>query len=103
MYERVLPVKDLVKHRSLFLMGPRQTGKSTLLRHTFPHARYIDLLEANRLQALEAGVEGGRFAALGLCTACRPDLCHSYRREGSSAGRMWLLAAMVGRVNHPSS
>jgi predicted AAA+ superfamily ATPase len=54
MYPRILNVAQLVKHRSLFLLGPRQTGKSTLLRHTFPEARYIDLLEANTFRELSA-------------------------------------------------
>ena len=31
---------------SYFLWGPRQTGKSTLLRATYPAARRIDLLGA---------------------------------------------------------
>ena len=60
MYERALPVKDLIKHRSLFLMGPRQTRKSTLLRRTFPHACYIDLLEANTFRELSAYPESLR-------------------------------------------
>ena len=54
MYKRVLDLKQLVKGRSLFLLGPRQTGKSTLLRRTFPEARYIDLLEANTFRELSA-------------------------------------------------
>ena len=54
MYPRILPLKHLIEHRSLFLLGPRQTGKSTLLRHTFPEARYIDLLEANTFRELSA-------------------------------------------------
>jgi predicted AAA+ superfamily ATPase len=32
--------------RSFFLWGPRQTGKSSLLRATYPDAHYIDLLGA---------------------------------------------------------
>jgi len=31
---------------SFFLWGPRQTGKSTLLRHTYPKAPRIDLLSS---------------------------------------------------------
>jgi len=54
MYPRILNITQLVRHRSLFLLGPRQTGKSTLLRHTFPKARYIDLLEANTFRELSA-------------------------------------------------
>jgi len=38
MHRRLLPVTELVRQRSLFLLGPRQTGKSMLLRRTFPDA-----------------------------------------------------------------
>jgi predicted AAA+ superfamily ATPase len=54
MYRRELPLVDLVRRRSLFLVGPRQTGKSTLLKSTFPDARYVDLLEANTFRELSA-------------------------------------------------
>ena len=54
MYPRVLDLPELVKHRSLFLLGPRQTGKSTLLRQTFPEARYVDLLEADTFREFSA-------------------------------------------------
>jgi hypothetical protein len=55
----------------------------------------LDLIQANRLQALEAGVPEGRIHALGVCTICHPESCHSFRRDGPSAGRMWLLASLV--------
>ncbi len=32
---------------TFFLWGPRQTGKSTLLRETYPHAMWVDLLKAD--------------------------------------------------------
>jgi hypothetical protein len=51
-YSRTVQLSELLTHRSLFLFGPRQTGKSTLLRHTFPAARYVDLLEANTFREL---------------------------------------------------
>ncbi len=48
--------------RSFFLFGPRGTGKSTWLRHVFPDALYLDMLDAsiflelsrdpNRLEAM---------------------------------------------------
>jgi predicted AAA+ superfamily ATPase len=57
MYKRVLPLKELLKHRSLFLLGPRQTGKSTLARQTFPNAAYYDLLEADTFRELSARPE----------------------------------------------
>lgn len=33
--------------RSFFLFGPRGTGKSTWLRHVFPNALYLDMLDAS--------------------------------------------------------
>jgi purine-nucleoside/S-methyl-5'-thioadenosine phosphorylase / adenosine deaminase len=53
----------------------------------------IDLVEANRIQALAAGVPADRIQASGLCTMCRPDLLESYRRDGAAAGRMAGLIA----------
>jgi polyphenol oxidase len=47
----------------------------------------IDLIEANRLQLLRAGVAPGRIYAAGLCTFCGKDF-FSFRRERDSAGRM---------------
>lgn len=52
MYPRSLHLHDLIKQKSLFLLGPRQTGKSTLLRHVFPESRYVDLLEADTFREL---------------------------------------------------
>lgn len=54
MYKRRIDLESLLRHKSLFLLGPRQTGKSTLLRHQFPSARYVDLLEADTFRQLSA-------------------------------------------------
>lgn len=35
---------------TFFLWGPRQTGKSTLLRQTYPDARWLDLLKAEEFR-----------------------------------------------------
>lgn len=59
----------------LFRPGPR--GK--------PH---LDVRAANVRQLEEAGVLPGRVAHVDECTQCRPDLYHSYRREGRGGGRM---------------
>lgn len=45
-YPRTLNLNNLLKHKSLFLFGPRQTGKSTYLTTNYPNARYYNLLEA---------------------------------------------------------
>ena len=57
MYQRILDLKALSKRRSLFLIGPRQTGKSTLLRKMFPKAVFIDLLEADTFRRLSIAPE----------------------------------------------
>lgn len=46
MLERILKLRE-VEDDSLFLWGSRQTGKSTLLRSLFPHARLYDLLKTD--------------------------------------------------------
>lgn len=53
-YKRIINLKEPLRHRSLFLFGPRQTGKTTLLRKIFPAARYYNLLEADTFQELSA-------------------------------------------------
>lgn len=45
MFPGILDLSAAVIHRSLFLLGPRQTGKSTFLRERFPTANHINLLE----------------------------------------------------------
>ena len=57
MYSRVLNLRDIVRHKSVFLFGPRQTGKSTLVRQSFPDAAVYDLLEADTFRELTARPE----------------------------------------------
>lgn len=54
MYTRILDLREIVSKRSVFFLGPRQTGKSTLVRTQFPGARYVDLLEADTFRELSA-------------------------------------------------
>src|SRR5262245_28273714 len=65
MYDRILDLASLLRHRSLFLLGPRQTGKSTLLRLRFPQARYVDLLEADTFRRMSAYPETLRQSLTG--------------------------------------
>lgn len=62
MYQRRLQLEPFSRHKSLFLLGPRQTGKSTLLRHDFPDALYIDLLASEVVRHLAAAPESLRDA-----------------------------------------
>ncbi|HUL75756.1 MAG TPA: peptidoglycan editing factor PgeF [Vicinamibacteria bacterium] len=54
-----------------------------------PNGRpYLDLRAANARQLLRAGVRAEAVHHVEQCTRCRPDLYHSYRRDGRTAGRM---------------
>ncbi len=64
MYNRIVDLKSLIRRKSFFLFGPRQTGKSTLLRHLFPEATFVDLLEANTFRELAARPESLRQSLL---------------------------------------
>ena len=43
-FDRKFNLLDLVKRKSIFLFGPRQTGKSTYLKTNFPSSLSINLL-----------------------------------------------------------
>jgi YfiH family protein len=49
---------------------------------------HLDLRAANSRQLREAGVPQAGIHLLDECTFCRPELYHSYRRDGAGAGRM---------------
>jgi YfiH family protein len=55
---------------------------------------HIDLTESNRAQLIKAGVTPGRIYASNLCTMCRADEFHSFRRDRESAGRMHSFAGI---------
>lgn len=44
-YNRIIDLNSLLAQKSHFLFGPRSVGKSTLIRHQFPEARFYDLLD----------------------------------------------------------
>lgn len=50
MYKRILDLRPTLERKSLFLLGPRQTGKSTYLKAEFPGALYINLLRSSEFQ-----------------------------------------------------
>lgn len=48
----------------------------------------LDLVEVNQRQLVEAGVAEWKIDRGAPCTACTADDLHSFRRDGSLAGRM---------------
>jgi len=60
--------------QAFFTPGPR--GR--------PH---LNVRAANLAQLVESGLRHEHIDAIDECTYCRPDLYHSYRRDGPGAGR----------------
>jgi YfiH family protein len=58
-----------------------------------PKGVLLDLRKANRSQLLAAGLRPQNIHTIDLCTACRPDLLFSYRKQGPASGR---LMAIIG-------
>jgi YfiH family protein len=49
---------------------------------------HLNLGAGNRQQLLDAGLDVHRIEISTLCTRCRADLFHSYRRDGKNMGHM---------------
>jgi len=80
------PVRE--KYPLLFLTA-RAPGHSEL-----PTKVFLDLVEANRRQLIDAGVSPKNISASPLCTACSPDVLFSYRAEKGVTGRMIAVAGI---------
>jgi len=52
---------------------------------------YLDLIKINKKQLLDCGVKDTNIFDLNLCTSCHSTELFSYRKEGSSCGRMMLV------------
>jgi polyphenol oxidase len=63
-------------------------------------ARFVDLAEINRSQALGLGLRPENVSMTGLCTLANLDDFFSYRAEGAAAGRM-ASAIMLCPVPRP--
>jgi predicted AAA+ superfamily ATPase len=57
---------------TFFLWGPRQVGKTTLLRHTYPQAIWIDLLKADEFRRYTSRPERLREELLAIPETMRP-------------------------------
>jgi polyphenol oxidase len=81
------PVRE--KYPLLFLTA-RAPGHSEL-----PTNIFLDLVEANRRQLIDAGVSRKNIHASSLCTSCRTDLLFSHRAEKGLTGRMMAVAGIL--------
>ncbi len=57
MYKRALDLSKLLTKKSILLLGPRQTGKSTLAKECSPTSLYYDLSEADTYREVSARPE----------------------------------------------
>jgi polyphenol oxidase len=80
------PVRE--KYPLLFLTA-RAPGHSEL-----PVKLFLDLVEANRRQLLDAGVMAKNIDVVGPCTACHTELLFSFRTEKGITGRMMAAAGI---------
>ena len=102
--ERVLDLPALIQRKSHFLFGPRQTGKSFLIRQTLPGVRLYDLLDHATYLALSQ--RPGRIAEE-LTAADRmvvideiqrlPELLNEVHRLIENRGTTFLLTGSSAR------
>jgi polyphenol oxidase len=87
---REVKESDPVKERyPLLFLNARPPGHGDLSPKIF-----LDLVEANRRQLIDAGLLPKNIAASELCTGCRPDLLFSHRTEKGMTGRMMAVAGI---------
>ena len=72
-----------------------EVGPDVAARFGVEGRAHIDLAETVRRQLEEAGVGGRRIYMSGLCTKCREEEFHSFRRDGAAAGRLYSFAGIL--------
>ncbi|MEW5785895.1 MAG: peptidoglycan editing factor PgeF [Bacillota bacterium] len=63
-------------------------GGPPYLAHATAGEYHLDLPAINATQLRRAGIRAESLAEAAWCTACRPDLFYSYRRDQGATGRM---------------
>ena len=87
---REVKESDPVRERyPLLFLTARAPGHSEL-----PVKLFLDLVEANRRQLLDAGVPAKNIDASAPCTACHPELLFSFRAEKGVTGRLMGVAGI---------
>ena len=81
---REVKESDAVREKyPLLFLTARAPGHSEL-----PVRFFLDLVEANRRQLLDAGLLAKNIDAVGPCTACHTELLFSFRGDNGVTGRM---------------
>lgn len=57
---------------------------------------HLDLQAHQKAAIMSAGIPEKSIEVLPLCTICRPELFHSYRRDGQRSGRMMAICGLRG-------
>ncbi|MGQ9778754.1 MAG: peptidoglycan editing factor PgeF [Bacillota bacterium] len=70
-------------------------ARPTVLKREDTGGFRLDLVALNRWWLAKAGASGGNVFSAGQCTACRPDLYYSHRKEGGRTGRMMAVIARL--------
>lgn len=89
-YEVDEPVVDQLREKV-------EEWESTLVP-THPGKGRLDLKKLVRSQAMRIGIDPVKITCLDLCTICRAELFHSYRREGEQRGTM-VSGIMLRRIS----
>ena len=76
-----------------------QVGPEVAARFGLQGRARVDLAGANHRQLIDAGVTPERIYASNLCTMCRPDEFHSFRRDKEAAGRLYSFAGILQAVH----
>ncbi|MFW7381781.1 MAG: ATP-binding protein [Oligoflexus sp.] len=69
---RIIELDKITDKKSLFLLGPRQTGKSSLIKKTYPDSPLYNLLDATIYRQFSA--DPSRLRKEILAMASQPDL-----------------------------
>jgi YfiH family protein len=80
-----------------------EVGAEVAARFGVDGRAHIDLAGAVRSQLEAAGVGGQRIYMSGLCTRCRAEEFHSFRRDGTAAGRLYSFAGIIETCPAPSA
>lgn len=84
-----------VAERFVREFGPR------VMRHDESGRSFVDLAEANRRCLVATGLCAESIEDLGLCTACRPDLFFSHRRDRGRTGRQLAFVSLAPMTGPP--